>query len=57
MEQLAFLDMPHVTMEVSIVPAPLSSSGADQVEFLMSANPGEPPRSIARICLRGELSA
>ncbi len=56
MEQLAFLDMPHVTMEVSIVPAPLSSSGADQVEFLMSANPGEPPRSIARIASGGELS-
>lgn len=56
MEQLAFLDMPHVTMKVSIVPAPLSSSGADQVEFLMSANPGEPPRSIARIASGGELS-
>ena len=56
MEQLAFLDMPHVTMEVFIVPAPLSSSGADQVEFLMSANPGEPPRSIARIASGGELS-
>lgn len=56
MEQLAFLDMPHVTMEVSITPASLSSGGADQVEFLMSANPGEPPRSIAKIASGGELS-
>ncbi len=56
MEQLAFLDMPHVTMEVSMRPAPLSSDGADQVEFLMSANPGEPPRSIAKIASGGELS-
>ncbi len=56
MEQLAFLDMPHVTMEVSMRPAALSSCGADQVEFLMSANPGEPPRSIAKIASGGELS-
>lgn len=56
MEQLAFLDMPHVTMKVSIEPAPLSFGGADQVEFLMSANPGEPPRSIAKIASGGELS-
>ncbi len=48
--------MPHVTMEVSIVPAPLSSSGADQVEFLMSANPGNPPSLHREDRLGGELS-
>lgn len=30
--------------------------GADQIEFLLSANPGETPRSLARIASGGELS-
>ncbi|HEV2916092.1 MAG TPA: DNA repair protein RecN [Pyrinomonadaceae bacterium] len=30
--------------------------GADRVEFLLSANPGESPRSLARIASGGELS-
>jgi len=54
--QLAFLDMPRVTLEVSITPTSMTASGADHVEFLMSANPGEPPRSIAKIASGGELS-
>ena len=37
-------------------PAPLSSMGADRVEFLLSANPGEPAKPIARIASGGELS-
>ena len=56
MEQLVFLDMPHVTMEVSMEPAPLSAMGADRIEFLLSANPGEPAKPIARIASGGELS-
>lgn len=55
-EQLAFLDMPRVTLAVSIEPASMTVSGADKVEFLISANPGEPPRSIAKIASGGELS-
>ncbi len=55
-EELAFLDMPRVTLEVSIEPTAMTASGADRVEFLMSANPGEPPRSIAKIASGGELS-
>ncbi len=30
--------------------------GADDVEFLVSANPGQPPRSLARVASGGELS-
>ena len=37
-------------------PAELSSQGADRVEFLISANPGEPVRPLARIASGGELS-
>ncbi len=55
-EQLSYLDMPQVTLEVSIQPAPFTSGGADQVEFLISANPGEPPKPMAKIASGGELS-
>lgn len=34
----------------------LSESGIDRVEFLISANPGEAPRPLARIASGGELS-
>ena len=30
--------------------------GADEIEFLVSANPGQPPRSLAKIASGGELS-
>lgn len=33
-----------------------SPSGADRVEFLLSANPGESPRPLARVASGGELS-
>ncbi len=55
-EQLTFLDMPHVRLEVSIQPTALTAIGGDKVEFLLSSNPGEPPRSIARTASGGELS-
>ncbi|MCI8554452.1 MAG: DNA repair protein RecN [Clostridiales bacterium] len=55
-KQLTFLDMPDVRLEVAVEPAELSVSGADQVEFRISANPGEPVRAISRIASGGELS-
>ncbi|MBO5928549.1 MAG: DNA repair protein RecN, partial [Clostridia bacterium] len=55
-EQLAFLDMPHVSLQIDCQPAPLSPTGADAVEFLMSANVGEPPKPLSRIASGGELS-
>ena len=55
-EQLAFLDMPGVRLEVAIEPAELSATGGDRVEFQISANPGGPVRSIAKIASGGELS-
>ncbi len=36
--------------------AHLGPDGIDEVEFLWSANPGEPPRPLARIASGGELS-
>jgi DNA repair protein RecN (Recombination protein N) len=33
-----------------------ASSGSDEVEFLVSANPGQPPKSLAKVASGGELS-
>ncbi|MCL2488854.1 MAG: DNA repair protein RecN, partial [Oscillospiraceae bacterium] len=56
MQHLAFLDMPGVHFSVSIRQVDLQSKGADEIEFLIAANPGEPPRPIAKIASGGELS-
>lgn len=55
-DQLSFLDMPHVKLVVSIEPTALTVIGGDKVEFLLSSNPGEPPKSIAKTASGGELS-
>ena len=55
-EQLTFLDMPNVSLVIDCRDAQYGASGADHVEFLMSANVGEPPKPITRIASGGELS-
>lgn len=55
-ESLAFLDMPKVRFEVKIAPAALSEHGADDVEFLIATNPGEPLAPMVKIASGGELS-
>lgn len=55
-EQLAFLDMPNVKMEIQINSGKLTLSGMDSVEFLLSANLGEAPKQMAKIASGGELS-
>jgi DNA repair protein RecN (Recombination protein N) len=42
--------------EASTSGARLSASGADVIEFYLSANPGEDPKALARIASGGELS-
>ncbi len=54
--ELRELSMPSVRFAVEITPVKLGTSGADAVRFLMSANAGEKPGSIARIASGGELS-
>jgi DNA repair protein RecN (Recombination protein N) len=36
--------------------AEVSEHGADEIEFLVSANPGQPPRPLAKVASGGELS-
>ncbi|MDD2418307.1 MAG: DNA repair protein RecN [Oscillospiraceae bacterium] len=55
-EQLAFLDMPGVRLSISIETVEPGPNGIDSVEFLISANPGETPRPLAKIASGGELS-
>lgn len=56
-ESLTFLDMPKVRFEVAVKPAAeFGAYGCDEVEFLLSANPGEPLGAMTRIASGGELS-
>lgn len=55
--ELGDLEMPGVRFHVHIAPsAALGPNGADDVEFLISANPGSPLRPLARIASGGEIS-
>ena len=54
--ELSFLDMNNLTLTVETKQKELSQNGADEVEFLISANIGEMPKSIAKIASGGELS-
>lgn len=56
-DELEFLDMPGVQFIVRLTPLEEpGENGADKLEFLISANRGEPPRPIAKIASGGELS-
>lgn len=54
--ELKFLDMPNVKLEISQILGKLTSSGMDSMEILISVNAGEPPKPIAKIASGGELS-
>jgi len=53
------LGMPGGRFQAEIAPLAAESAGqhgADEIEFLVSANPGQPPRSLAKVASGGELS-
>ena len=53
---LEFLNMPGIRFALKHTRGPLSSHGQDTVEFLISTNPGEEPKPLAKIASGGELS-
>ncbi len=53
---LKFLQMPNVVFSVDFGECVYTKSGCDRVEFLISANAGEPPRPLSKIASGGELS-
>ncbi len=55
-EEMSFLNMPNVQIVTQFENADFYEKGTDRVEFLISANPGEPPRPVAKIASGGELS-
>lgn len=55
-EQLQFLDMPGVRLEVSHSVGKLTLQGMDRMELMISANKGESLKPLAKIASGGELS-
>lgn len=56
LSQLQVLAMPGVSFDIDFLPIPFSREGLEEVEFLFSANPGEPLRPLAKVASGGELS-
>ncbi len=54
--ELQFLNMPSVQFITRFTPCDLYSGGGERMEFLISANPGEPPKPLSKIASGGELS-
>jgi DNA repair protein RecN (Recombination protein N) len=54
--ELAALAMPHARLSFVIASADLGPSGADRVDLMFAANPGNELRSLGRVASGGELS-
>lgn len=54
--ELEQLDMPKVRFEIQILPCEYNVLGCDNVEFLISTNISESPKSLAKIASGGEIS-
>lgn len=54
--ELIDLAMPHVQFSVSFSAGESTAKGMEEIEFLISPNPGEPLLPVARIASGGELS-
>lgn len=55
-EEMSFLNMPNVELTAEFEQIDFTSKGIDKAELLISANPGETPRPVAKIASGGELS-
>ncbi|HRI43961.1 MAG TPA: DNA repair protein RecN [Fimbriimonadaceae bacterium] len=55
-EELADLAMDRAALEVGFETKPAEADGIDRVEFLFSANAGEPVRPLSKIASGGEIS-
>lgn len=54
--ELRTLAMGAARLDVAVTPADPGADGADEVTFMLAANPGEPSRPLARVASGGELS-
>lgn len=55
-EEMSFLNMPNVEIVVQFETTEFYDKGIEKAELLISANPGETPRPVAKIASGGELS-
>lgn len=55
-QELRDLQMERAIFEVKLEPVPFDATGADSAEFLLSTNPGEPPKPLSKIASGGEMS-
>ena len=56
-EELRYLNMPSVDLQLyHIRTKELTPLGIDQLEFLISANPGETPKALSKIASGGEMA-
>ena len=55
-EELKTLGFNDVLFVVEFTPCDLSSFGKEQIQFLFSANPDEPPKPLLKVASGGELS-
>ncbi|MBR2009668.1 MAG: DNA repair protein RecN, partial [Peptococcaceae bacterium] len=56
LQELAQLSMEHTRFAVHFADKHASAQGMDEVEFYMSANPGQPLRALSEIASGGEMS-
>lgn len=54
--ELSFLNMPGIEFLTETERVPLYDLGCDKLQFLVSANKGEPPKPMSKIASGGELS-
>ena len=55
-DALTDLNFPDVVFRIAIETVPMTGDGTESAEFLISVNPGEPVRPLAKIASGGELS-
>ena len=55
-KEMTYLDMPNVTLKIRQEKCGLNRNGCDNIEILISTNPGEIPKPVAKIASGGELS-
>lgn len=55
-QELTNLDMPRCRIEFLFEECDLWESGCEKVQFVISTNPSEPPKSLAKIASGGEIS-
>ncbi|MGI6086753.1 MAG: DNA repair protein RecN [Kiritimatiellia bacterium] len=54
--ELRALELSRAEFAVTLTDIPLGSTGTDAVEFVFTANPGEPPRDLRKAASAGEIS-